>query len=345
MTGEERVLAASRLQPVDATPVWFMRQAGRCLAEYRQLRERYDILTLAKTPELCAQVTKMPVDIFGVDAAVMFADIMLPLDGMGVPFAIEPEVGPIIHHPIRTKADVDALRIIDAEEATPYVFEAIRILRRDLSGRAALVGFSGAPFTIACYMVEGRPSRDYARAKSLMLGEPAIWQQLMETVTEVIVRYLRGQVEAGVQLVQLFDSWVGVLSPRDYERSVLPYSARIFQEMRALEVPTIHFGTGAASLLELMARAGGDLMSLDWRVSLDDAWARIGHDRGVQGNLDPVVMYAPFEVVEAETRDILRRAAGRPGHIFNLGHGVLPETEPSALTRLVDFVHETSARS
>jgi uroporphyrinogen decarboxylase len=345
MTGEERILAASRLQPVDATPVWFMRQAGRCLAEYRQLRERYDILTLAKTPELCAQVTKMPVDIFGVDAAVMFADIMLPLDGMGVPFAIEPDIGPIIHHPIRSKADVEALRIIEAEEATPYVFEAIRMLRRDLAGRAALVGFSGAPFTIACYLIEGRPSRDYARAKSLMLGEPVLWRQLMETVTEVIVRYLRGQVAAGVQLVQLFDSWVGMLSPRDYERSVLPYSARIFTEMRALDVPTIHFGTGAASLLELMAQAGGDLLSLDWRVSLDDAWARIGYDRGVQGNLDPVVMYAPFEVVEAEARDILRRAAGRPGHIFNLGHGVLPDTDPSALTRLVDFVHETSARA
>ena len=344
MTGEERVLAASRLEPVDATPVWFMRQAGRCLAEYRQLRQRYDILTLAKTPELCAQVTMMPVDTFGVDAAVMFADIMLPLEGMGVPFAIEPEIGPIIHHPIRTQADVNKLRVIDADEATPYVFDAIRLIRRELTGRAALVGFSGAPYTIACYLVEGRPSRDYARAKSLMLGEPALWRQLMETVTEVIVRYLRGQIAAGVQVVQLFDSWVGNLSPRDYERSVLPYSARIFQEIKALGVPSIHFGTGAASLLNLMAQAGGDIMSLDWRVSLDDAWAQIGYDHGVQGNLDPVALYAPFSVVEEEARDILRRAGGRNGHIFNLGHGVLPETDPSLLTRLVDFVHETSAR-
>ncbi len=345
MTGEERVLAASRLQPVDATPVWFMRQAGRCLAEYRQLRQKYDILTMAKTPELCAQVTKMPVDIFGVDAAVMYADIMLPLEGMGVPFIIEPEIGPIIADPIRTKADVDRLRVIDAEEATPYVFEAIRLLRRDLAGRAALVGFSGAPFTIACYMIEGRPSRDYARAKSMLLGEPALWHQLMETVTEVIVRYLRGQVEAGAQIVQLFDSWVGILSPRDYERAVMPYSARIFEEMRAVNMPTIHFGTGAASLLELMARAGGDVLSLDWRVSLDDAWARIGYDRGVQGNLDPVTLLAPFPVIEEGARDVLDRAAGRAGHIFNLGHGVLPDTPPEVLTRLVEFVHTTSARS
>jgi len=280
-----------------------------------------------------------------VDAAVMYADIMLPLDGMGVPFIIEPEVGPIIHDPIRTAADVARLRVIEAREATPYVFEAIRILRRDLAGRAALVGFSGAPFTLACYLVEGRPSRDYGRAKAMMFGEPELWRRLMDTVTEVVIRYLREQVAAGVQTVQLFDSWVGVLSPRDYERSVLPYSARIFTAMRELNVPTIHFGTGAASLLELMARAGGDVLSLDWRVSLDDAWARIGYDRGVQGNLDPTCLLAPFSVVEAEAREILRRADGRPGHIFNLGHGVLPDTDPAALRRLVEFVHATSGAS
>jgi uroporphyrinogen decarboxylase len=345
MTGEERMLAACRLQPVDATPVWFMRQAGRCLAEYRELRRRYDILTMAKTPELCTQVTKMPVDIFGVDAAVMYADIMLPLEGMGVPFVIEPEIGPIIAHPIRTAADVAGLRVIDAEEATPYVFEAIRLLRRELTGRAALVGFAGSPFTVACYMIEGRPARDYARAKALMFGEPELWHRLLETVTEVIVRYLQGQVAAGAQVIQLFDSWVGVLSPRDYERFVLPHSARIFAEMRALGVPTIHFGTGAASLLELMAQAGGDLLSLDWRVSLDTAWARIGYNRGVQGNLDPTVLLAPFEVVEDAALDVIQRAGGRPGHIFNLGHGVLPDTPPASLTRLVDFVHDATRRS
>jgi len=287
----------------------------------------------------------MPVDTFGVDAAVMYADIMLPLEGMGVPFIIEPEIGPIIANPIRTASDIAALRVIDAEESTPYVFDAIRLLRPSLAGRAALVGFSGAPFTLACYMIEGRPSRDYGHAKSLMFSEPAQWHKLMETVTEVVVRYLREQIAAGAQVIQLFDSWVGVLSPADYERFVLPHSTRIFGELRGLGAPTIHFGTGVASLLELMAGAGSNLISVDWRVSLDDAWDRIGYDRGIQGNLDPTVMLAPFEVVQQAARDVLQRAGGRPGHIFNLGHGVLPDTPPEALTHLVEFVHAESRRA
>jgi uroporphyrinogen decarboxylase len=340
MTGDERMLAACHLQPVDATPVWFMRQAGRCLAQYRRLRERYDILEIAKTPELCAQVTCMPVDEFGVDAAVLYADIMLPLDGMGVPFRIEPEIGPIIEHPLRSASDVARLRIVDAEEATPYLFETIRGLRRELAGRAALVGFSGAPFTIACYLIEGRPSRDYARAKALMFGQPALWHQLMETLAEVVVRYLRAQVEAGAQVVQLFDSWVGALGPDDYERFVLPHTARIFADVAGTGVPTIHFGTGAASLLELMASAGSDIVSVDWRVRLDDAWRRIGFHKGIQGNLEPAVLLAPFSVVEEAALDVLGRADGRPGHIFNLGHGVLPDTPPESLTRLVELVHQ-----
>ncbi len=339
------MLAACRLQPVDCTPVWFMRQAGRCLAEYRKLRERYDILEIAKTPELCARVTHMPVDVFGVDAAVLYADIMLPLDGMGVPFRIEPELGPIIEHPLRTAADIARLRVIEAEEATPYVFEAIRILRRELAGRAALVGFSGAPFTLACYLIEGRPSRDYARAKALMFGQPEVWQRLMETLTEVVVRYLKAQVEAGAQVVQLFDSWVGALAPRDYERYVLPHTARIFSEMGSAGLPTIHFATGAASLLERMAEAGSDIISVDWRVPLDEAWRRIGYEKGIQGNLEPAVLLAPFDVVEEAAGDVLQRAGGRPGHIFNLGHGVFPDTPPAALTRLVDFVHERGVRT
>ena len=333
------MLAACRLQPVDTTPVWFMRQAGRCLAEYRELRQRYDILEIAKTPELCAQVTTMPVDVFGVDAAVMYADIMLPLDGMGVPFRIEPEIGPIIERPIRSADDVSRLRVIDAEDATPYLFDAIRMLRRQLAGRAALVGFSGAPFTIACYLIEGRPSRDYAQAKAMMFGRSEVWHRLMETLAEVIIRYLRAQVAAGVQVVQLFDSWVGALGPGDYERFVLPYTTRIFSEVRGTGVPTIHFGTGTAGLLELMASAGSDIVSVDWRVRLDDAWGRIGHDKGIQGNLEPAVLLAPFGVVEEAARDVLRRAAGQHGHIFNLGHGVLPETPPESLTRLVELVH------
>jgi uroporphyrinogen decarboxylase len=332
------MLAACRRQPVDATPVWYMRQAGRCLAEYRALRQQHDILTIAKTPELSAQVSLMPVDIFGVDGAVLFADIMLPLEGMGVPFMIEPEIGPIIHDPIRTREAVERLRIIEAEESTPYVFEVIRILRRELGERAAVVGFAGAPYTLACYMIEGRPSRDYATAKSLMLREPELWTRLMETITEVLVRYLKAQVASGAQVIQLFDSWVGNLQPNDYERFVLPYSRRIFSEINALGVPTIHFGTATGGFLELFASAGSDVVSVDWRISLDDAWARIG-ERGIQGNLDPVAVLSGKQVAEEATRDVLRRADGRPGHIFNLGHGVLPDTDPGLLTYLVDLVH------
>jgi uroporphyrinogen decarboxylase len=339
MTGEQRMLGACSVEPVDCTPVWFMRQAGRCLAEYRQLRERYGILEIAKTPELCARVTQMPVDVFGVDAAVMYADIMLPLDGMGVPFRIEPDVGPIIEQPVRSADDVARLRIIDAEEATPYLFESIRLLRRELGGRAALVGFAGAPFTLASYLIEGRPSRDQAGARALMFRQPDVWHRLMETLTEVVVRYLRAQVEAGAQVVQIFDSWVGALGPGDYERCVLPYSRRIFSELGATGVPTIHFGTGAASLLELIADAGSDLVSVDWRVRLDDAWRRIGVRQGIQGNLEPAVMLAPFDVIEAAALDVLRRAGGRQGHVFNLGHGVLPDTPPDSLRRLVELVH------
>ena len=344
MTGVERMLAACRLEPVDRTPVWFMRQAGRCFQEYRDLREKHEILTIARTPELSAKVTLLPVQQLHVDAAVMFADIMLPLDGMGVPFYIEPETGPIIPSPVRTEADVEALRVIEAEEATPYLFETIRMLRQELGDTAALVGFSGSPFTLACYMIEGRPSRTYDVAKSFMFAQPGPWHRFMEKLTEVVVRYLRAQVQAGIQVAQLFDSWVGVLSPSEYEEFVLPYSRRIFQETGALGVKTIHFGTGNASLLELMAGAGSDLVSVDWRVPLDRAWAQIGHQRGIQGNLDPAMLLAPFDVAREGALDILRRAGGRPGHVFNLGHGVLPDTRPDDLARLVELVHEASGR-
>ena len=344
MTGKERMLAACRLQPVDATPVWFMRQAGRSFSAYRKLQQRHGFLTICKTPELSVEVTLMPMDRLKVDAAVIFADIILPLEGMGVHAYIEPDVGPVIPDPIRTEADVDRLRVIDAEESTPNVFETVRILSRELGDRSALIGFSGSPFTLASYMIEGGPSRSYSHAKRMMLGLPDVWHRLMEKLTEVIVRYLRGQVAAGIHVAQLFDSWVGVLSPRHYEAFVLPYSRRIFSELKRLGVPSIHFGTGAASLLQLMAGAGADVVGVDWRVRLDEAWSRIGPDRGIQGNLDPAVLLAPFELVREEARDILGRAGGRPGHIFNLGHGVLPETDPDDLARLVDYVRqETSA--
>jgi uroporphyrinogen decarboxylase len=339
------MLAACRGEPVDRTPVWFMRQAGRCLAGYRRLRERHGILEITRTPELCAQVTTMPVDTFGVDGAVLYADIMLPLSGMGVPFSIDPGVGPIVHRPVRDAAAVAALRVVEAEEATPELFETIRMLRRDLDGRAALIGFAGAPYTVASYLIEGRPSKEHARAKALLYGDEALWHRLMETLTEVTVRYLRAQVAAGVQVVQLFDSWMGDLGRREYEAAVLPYSRRIFEAVRATGVPTIHFGTGTVGLLEAMAAAGSDLVSVDWRVPLDEAWRRVGHDKGIQGNLDPAVLLAPFEVVTREADRVLAAAGGRDGHIFNLGHGVLPDTPSDHLTRLVAHVHQVTERT
>jgi uroporphyrinogen decarboxylase len=341
MTGATRFLAAVQRQPVDRTPVWFMRQAGRCLAGYRELRERYDILTMTRTPELCAKVTLMPVEEFGVDAAVLYADIMLPLFGMGVPFSIDPGLGPVIHTPVRDSAGVRALRIVDAEEATPELFEAIRLIRGELDGRTAVLGFAGAPFTVASYLIEGRPTKDFAHSKALMYGQPALWHELMETLTEVTIRYLRAQVAAGVQAVQLFDSWVGALGAREYSEHVLPYVRRIFQGV-AGTVPTIHFGTSTAHLLEQMAGAGSDAVSVDWRLPLDRAWARIG-ERAIQGNLDPTICLAPWPVVEREARRVLAEAGGRPGHVFNLGHGVLADTPADTLHRLVDLVHARTA--
>jgi uroporphyrinogen decarboxylase len=344
MTGAERMLAAARREPADRTPIWFMRQAGRCLAAYRALRETYDILTITRTPELCARVTLMPVEEFGVDAAVMYADIMLPLIGMGVPFSIDPGIGPLIHQPVRTEADVAALRVIDPRDATPDMFEAIKLVRRELDGKTAVVGFAGGPFTVASYMIEGKPSKEFSRTKAMLHGEPELWHRLMSTLTEVTISYLRAQVEAGAQMIQLFDSWAGALSVSAYEQMVLPYSRRILETVGAMGVPTIHFGTTTSHLLEPMARCGSDVISVDWRLPLDEAWRRIG-ERGIQGNLDPGVMLAPFAVIAREARQILALAGGRPGHIFNLGHGVLPETPSDNLKRLAELVHEASARA
>jgi uroporphyrinogen decarboxylase len=342
VSGAARFLATANRQPADATPVWFMRQAGRCLAGYRALRERHAILELAKTPELCAEVTLMPVEAFGVDAAVMFADIMLPLEPMGVDLEIEPTIGPIIHNPVRSRADVDRLRLIDPADDVPFVLDAVRLVRRALDGRQAVIGFSGAPFTLACYLVEGRPSRDYAIAKAFMYREPAAWHALMEKLSSVVVAYLNAQIAAGAQVVQLFDSWVGALAPADYATFVQPHVRRIFAEVSG--APTIHFGTQSGTLLELMADAGGDVMSVDHRMPLDEAWRRIGPDRGIQGNLDATRLLAGWEATEDGARDVLRRAAGHPGHIFNLGHGVLPDTDPALLRQLVDFVHAETAK-
>jgi uroporphyrinogen decarboxylase len=346
MTGVQRMLATCRLQPVDATPVWFMRQAGRSFAEYRALRETYPILTLAKTPELCTRVTLMPVRELGVDGAVLFADIMLPLEGMGVSLEIQPDLGPVIHSPIRQLSDVQRLHALEPEHHVPFVLQTIRNLREELAdGRAAVIGFCGAPFTLACYLIEGRPSRDYTLAKALMLREPETWAALMDRLTDGMIRYLQAQVAAGADIVQVFDSWVGALAPDDYARFVLPWMRRIFDALRPLGAPSIAFSTGTASLLELIASAGSDLVSVDWRVRLTDAWRRIGQDKGIQGNLDPVRLLAGWDATVAGTRDILAQAGRRPGHIFNLGHGVMPETDPGLLKRLVDFVHMETARA
>jgi uroporphyrinogen decarboxylase len=339
----DRFVQACRHQPVDATPVWFMRQAGRSFAAYRKLRERYGILELAKRPDLCAEVTLMPVRELGVDAAVLFADIMLPLEPMGVALRIEPEVGPIIERPIRTAADVDTLRPFDPD-GVAFTLEAIRLVRHELDGKAGVIGFAGAPFTLACYLIEGRPSREYATAKAFMYREPIAWHRLMERLSEMTVTYLRAQVEAGAQVVQLFDSWVGGLGPADYREYVQPHVARIFAEIPA-GVPSIHFATGASSLLEHMAEAGGDVIGVDHRVALDEAWRRVGHERGIQGNLDAARLLAGWPATETGARAVLEAATGRVGHVFNLGHGVLPETDTGLLRRLVEFVHEETARA
>jgi uroporphyrinogen decarboxylase len=321
-----------------------MRQAGRSFAEYRELRKKYGILEIAKTPELSTQVTLMPVHTFGVDGAVLYADIMLPLEGMGVSLEIEPEVGPIIHNPIRTMKDVEALRVLDAQETVPYMLETVRMVRRELAGKQAVIGFSGAPFTLACYMIEGRPSRNYELAKSLMYGQPRVWHALMDKLTAVVSNYLLAQLKAGADVVQVFDSWIGAVSPSVYRRFVQPYMKRIFAAIKETGSPSIHFGTGTAALLEVMTEAGGDVISVDWRVDLDEAWARIGYDRGIQGNLDPTLLLTSWPVIEAGMRDVLRRAGGRPGHIFNLGHGVPASTDTDLLRRLVDAVHEATRR-
>ncbi|MBF8290013.1 MAG: hemE [Chloroflexi bacterium] len=337
----DRFLRACRREPVDATPVWFMRQAGRTFAEYRALRERFGILEMAKNPELCAEITLMPVRALGVDAAVVYADIMLPLEPMGVDLRIEPEVGPIIERPVRSLADIRALRPFDPDGIS-FTLDAIRLVHRELEGRAGVIGFSGAPFTLACYLIEGKPSRDYAIAKEFMYREPAAWHELMERLSTMAVTYLRAQVDAGAHVVQLFDSWVGGLGPAEYAEFVQPHVRTIVGALP--DVPVILFGTGTAALLELIADCGSDLVGVDHRVSLADAWQRIGADRGIQGNLDGARVLAGWEATEAGARRVLAEAAGRAGHVFNLGHGVLPGSDPEVLRRLVDFVHEETSR-
>lgn len=280
----------------------------------------------------------MPIDRFGVDGAVLFADIMLPLEGMGVEFEIRPGVGPVIESPIRTADDVSRIRVVDPEEGTPYVLDALRLLRRELGERAASLGFAGAPFTLACYLVEGRSSREYPQTKAMMYGQPETWHALMTRITAVTIRYLKGQIAAGADAIQLFDSWLGLLDGSSYRSFVAPYTTRIFEALRGL-APTIHFSTGTVQLLTEIGKTGPDIVSVDWRMPLDVAWSKLDFATGIQGNLDPTMLMAPWPVVDVAARDILRRANKRPGHVFNLGHGILPETDPDQLARLTGLVH------
>ena len=336
------LVRAARREPVERTPVWFMRQAGRSLPEYRAIREQRSFWEVAHTPELCAEVTLQPVRRHRVDAAVMFADIMTPVLGMGLDVDLVEGVGPVVAAPVRTMADVERLRVPDPDEAFASLLAAIGIVRGELAPEQAVVGFCGGPFTVAGYLVEGKPSREFATVKSLMYSEPDVWRALMEKLADCFAGYVAAQARAGANVVQLFDSWVGALSPADNEEFVAPWSARI---LAAVDVPTIHFGTGASTLLPAMARAGGDVIGLDWRIALDDGWALVGDERGVQGNLDPAVLLGPWERVETAARDVLTRAGGRAGHIFNLGHGVLPRTDPDVVSRLAELVQESTVEA
>jgi uroporphyrinogen decarboxylase len=336
-------LRACRRQPTEYTPVWLMRQAGRYLPEYRAMRERLSLLDLCKTPEAAAEVTVLAVEKLGVDAAIIFADILLVAEPMGVGLRFARGEGPVIERPVRTREDVARLRDVDPQEGVPYVFEAVRLARRALGGRVPLIGFAGAPFTLASYLVEGGASRQFLATKRLMHTDPETWDALMEKLVRVVSRYLAGQIASGCGAVQLFDSWAGCLSPDAYRRFVLPYTRRVVSALPA-GAPVIHFGTGTAGLLELMREAGGDVIGVDWRVDLGEAWRRLGEGVAVQGNLDPALLLTTPGEIRDGVRRVLAAAAGRPGHIFNLGHGILPGTPVDTVRRLADFVHEKSAK-
>jgi uroporphyrinogen decarboxylase len=333
-----RFLKACRREPVDVTPVWFMRQAGRYMAEYRALREQYSLLEICRTPELATEVTLQPVRRIEVDAAILFSDLLLPLEPMGLPFDFIKGEGPQIEHPIESPADIDKLKLFEPREALAHVLEAIELVQEELNGRVPLIGFSGAPFTLASYAIEGGHSNTFARTKSLMYGHPDAWHRLCDKFATVVADYLVAQVEAGVDAVQVFDSWIGTLSAADYREFALPHSQKIFQALGG-RVPSIHFGTGTATMFDELREAGGDVIGVDWRVPIDEAWEQIGFDRAVQGNLDPTLLLGPPRRMLDQAENILTRAGGRPGHIFNLGHGILPHTPLDNVLALVDAVH------
>jgi len=338
-----RFLLACRRKPTDATPIWLMRQAGRYMAEYRALREKYSLLEIIKTPELACEVTLQPIKAFDLDAAIIFADILPPLAGMGMTLEFIHGEGPRLHHPIRTAQDIERLRVLPPQETLGFTLEAIRLVRPELDARGIpLIGFSGAPFTLASYAVEGGGSRNRVHVKSLMMNHPNEWHALMSKLSEVAGHYLLAQAQAGAHVLQLFDSWVGELSPYDYERWVLPYSQHTIEIAQQANVPIIHFGTNTNGMLPLMRLAGGDGIGVDWRIDLAYAWQLLGEGVAIQGNLDPLALFADWSALEARTRHILDSVHGKHGHIFNLGHGILPNTPIDNVRRLIDFVHDYS---
>jgi uroporphyrinogen decarboxylase len=334
-----RLLRACLGKPVDATPVWLMRQAGRYLPEYRALREKLSFIELCRRPDVAAEITLQPLARFDLDAAIIFADILLPLEGMGIGFHFDERDGPVIEHTVRSAADLEGVHAGTPRADIPYVYEALRLVARELAGKVPLIGFAGAPFTLASYVIEGGHSRDYARTKTLMLAEPAVFARLMDLLTDTVAAHLLAQIDAGAQVLQLFDSWAGALGPRDYARFVAPHSRKVCEAVSGRGVPLIHFAAGAAGMPSEIHAAGGDVVGLDWRVDLDRARRELGHEVPVQGNLDPAVLLGPRDEIELHAADVLRRAQGRPGHIFNLGHGVLPATAPDTVARLIEFVH------
>jgi uroporphyrinogen decarboxylase len=337
-----RFLDACWGKPVDRTPVWLMRQAGRYLPDYMRVRSKCTFLELCKTPELAAEVSIQPVDILKVDAAIMFSDILTPVEPMGMKLDFVP--GPVFEHPIRTMADVEALRIPQMEQDVPYVLETLKILRRELATKVPLIGFGGAPFTLACYMVEGKGSKDWATIKRMMYAAPEVYHALMEKVTMMSMEYLNAQIKAGAQVIQIFDTWGGVLSPTDYANYVLPYTTKLINGLNRMGTPIIHFVKGAGTMLDTVQQAGGDVMGLDWHTDLGKARDVLGPRMAVQGNLDPTVLYAPREIIEAEVQRVLDENADRPGHIFNLGHGILPTVPPENAIYMVECVHRLSQK-
>ena len=340
----DRFLRACRREPVDATPVWFMRQAGRYMAEYRKLREKHTLLEICKQPDLATEVTLQPIRAHKVDAAILFADILLPLEPMGAPFEFAAGEGPRFYEPVRDRAGIEKLRVIEPKEDLAHVLQAVTNIRRELDGKTPLIGFSGAPFTLASYLIEGGKSSQFTKTKGLMFGEPELWGQLMTKLSEVVRRFLLAQIEAGAQAVQVFDSWIGQLSPADYREFIQPYLKPVFAALQSTNVPVIHFGTDTSTLLELQKETGGTVIGADWRIPLNVVRRRLGDDVAIQGNLDPNLLSAPRERLHKGVRAVLEAAGSAPGHIFNLGHGIFPHTPPSAVTEVADLVHTLTER-